>query len=127
MFRQRDVRRSAVGRQMGLYGTRLADLYGLRGGQNIVETIISSGPTLVLCGIFVTCTLVIVGFLFGRVVFKMNPLLLLGAITGAMTSGGALSVTNEQAKSTVAGISYTGAYAFANVILTIAGTLIMLL
>jgi len=57
----------------------------------------------------------------------MNPLMLLGAITGAMTSGGALSVVNNQAQSAIAGISYTGAYAFANILLTLAGTLIVLL
>jgi putative transport protein len=84
-------------------------------------------PTLVCCGIVVTCVPVFAGYLFGRSVLKMNPLQLLGAITGAMTSGGALSVINEQSKSNIAGIAYTGAYAFANIILTIAGTLIMLL
>jgi putative transport protein len=54
----------------------------------------------------------------------MNPLMLLGSITGAMTSGGALSVINSQSNSNVASIGYTGAYAFANVLLTVAGALI---
>ena len=50
---------------------------------------------------------------------------LLGAITGAMTSGAALSTVNAAARSSVPALGYTGAYAFANVILTIAGTLIV--
>ena len=53
--------------------------------------------------------------------------MLLGSITGAMTSGGALNVINSQSKSTIASIGYTGAYAFANVLLTIAGAMIILL
>jgi putative transport protein len=44
-----------------------------------------------------------------------------------MTSGAALSVVCDAAKSNVPALGYTGAYAFANVILTLAGTFIMLL
>ena len=42
-----------------------------------------------------------------------------------MTSGAALSVVNSAARSSVPALGYTGAYAFANIILTIAGTLIV--
>ena len=51
----------------------------------------------------------------------------LGGVTGSMTSGAALSVVTDAAQSNVPALGYTGAYAFANVILTLAGTLIMLL
>jgi putative transport protein len=100
---------------------------GLRGGAGLIETLISSGPALVLTGITVTSVPLAVAYVYGRKVLRMNPLMLLGAITGAMTSGGALSVINSQSKSTVASIGYTGAYAFANVLLTVAGALIILL
>ena len=53
--------------------------------------------------------------------------MLLGTIIGAMTSGGALSVLNSQSKSAVASVGYTGAYAFSNVLLTLAGALVILL
>lgn len=99
---------------------------GLRGGAGLVETMISSGFALVLTGIVVTLVPLTIAYVYGRTVQKMNPLMLLGSITGAMTSGGALSVINSQANSTIAGIGYTGAYAFANVLLTIAGALIVL-
>ena len=82
---------------------------------------------LLVAGVAVTTVPLVVGYLYGRKVLGMNPLMLLGAITGAMTSGGALSVINSQSRSTIAGISYTGAYAFANVLLTLAGTLIVVL
>jgi len=52
---------------------------------------------------------------------------LLGAITGAMTSTPALSIICEEAKSSVPALGYAGTYAFANVILTVAGTLMMVL
>ena len=58
---------------------------------------------------------------------RLNPAEALGAVTGAMTSGAALSVVNDAAKSNAPALGYTGTYAFANVILTVAGTLIMLL
>ena len=100
---------------------------GLRGGANLVETLLSSGPALLIAGVAVTTVPLVIAYLYGRKVLGMNPLMLLGAITGAMTSGGALSVINSQSRSTIAAISYTGAYTFANVLLTLAGTLIVLL
>ena len=100
---------------------------GLRGGADLIETLLSSGPALVICGIIVTTAPLAVAYVVGRKMLRMNPLMLLGSITGAMTSGGALNVINAQSKSTIASIGYTGAYAFANVLLTIAGALIILL
>ena len=98
---------------------------GVSAGSGIVETLTSVGPSLVLCGIVVTVAPVVIGWLVGSLVLRMNPAVLLGAITGAMTSGAALSTVNAVARSSVPALGYTGAYAFANVILTIAGTLIV--
>lgn len=98
---------------------------GLRAGGGIVETVLSVGPTLFLCGAIVTTVPILLGYLFGRKILGINPVLLLGAITGSMTSGASLSIVNKEAKSTVPALGYTGAYAFANVILTIAGSLIL--
>ena len=100
---------------------------GLRGGADLIETLLSSGPALVICGIIVTTAPLAVAYVVGRKMLRMNPLMLLGSITGAMTSGGALNVINAQSKSTIASSGYTGAYAFANVLLTIAGAVIILL
>ncbi len=51
----------------------------------------------------------------------------LGAITGSMTSGAALSIVNREAGNSLPALGYTGAYAFANVLLTVAGSIILLL
>jgi putative transport protein len=98
---------------------------GVSAGSGIVETLSSVGPSLVLCGIAVTTAPVVAGWLVGRFLLRLNPAVLLGAITGAMTSGAALSIVNSAARSAVPALGYTGAYAFANVILTVAGTLIV--
>jgi len=98
---------------------------GLRAGSDILETFATAGPVLVLAGITVTVTPIFVGYLFGRKVLKIHPVLLLGAITGSMTSGAALSVVTKAAKSSMPSLGYTGAYAFANVLLTIAGSIIL--
>ena len=98
---------------------------GLRAGGDIVETFLSAGPLLIVAGIMVTTIPILVGYLFGRKVLKIPPILLFGGITGSMTSGASLSVVTKAADSSVPSLGYTGAYAFANVLLTIAGSIIL--
>ena len=86
-----------------------------------------TGLQLVLAGIVVTCIPVFVSYLFGRKILKLNSVILLDAITGSMTSGASLSTVTNAAKSEVPALDYTGAYALANVVLTVAGTNILLL
>ena len=100
---------------------------GLRAGGNILETFAEAGPLLVLAGISVTLIPIFVGYIFGRKVLKIHPVLLFGGITGSMTSGAALSVVTKAANSPMPSLGYTGAYAFANVILTILGSIILFL
>ena len=98
---------------------------GLRAGGDIIETFLEAGPVLVLAGITVTVIPIFVGYFFGRKVLKIHPVLLFGGITGSMTSGASLSVVTKAANSPVPSLGYTGAYAFANVLLTIAGSIIL--
>jgi len=100
---------------------------GLGAGAGIVEALKTVGLTLFLAGIAVTLIPVAVAYAFGRLVLKMNPVLLLGAVTGAMTSTPALGAINDAAKSSVPALGYAGTYTFANVFLTFAGTLMMTL
>jgi putative transport protein len=76
--------------------------------------------------VVVTLVPVIIGVLYGRFVLKMNPAILLGAICGGLTSTPALDVINKQAKSDIPAMGYVGVYAFSNIILAIAGQLIMI-
>jgi putative transport protein len=100
---------------------------GLKAGGGMEDALTSVGPSLFLCGVVLTLSPVMAGYLFGRKVLKMNPALLLGSITGAMTSTPSLSVVNEAAKSQLPGLGYAGTYTFANVLLTFAGTFLMTL
>ena len=100
---------------------------GLRAGSGILETLAQSGVSLILAGVVVTSLPVVIGYAFGRKLLALNPVLLLGAITGSMTSGASLSIVTGEAKSAVPTLGYTGAYALANVFLTVAGSVILLL
>jgi putative transport protein len=98
---------------------------GLRAGGDIIETFVAAGPVLVLAGICVTVIPIFIGYIFGRKVLNIHPVLLFGGITGSMTSGASLSVVTKAANSAVPSLGYTGAYAFANVLLTVAGSVIL--
>ena len=100
---------------------------GLGAGGKVVDAFISAGLPLILCGITVTIVPVLVAYAFGRSILKMNPALLIGAITGAMTSTPSLSVVTEASKSYIPAIGYAGTYTFANVFLTFAGTLMVII
>ena len=94
-------------------------------GTTIVKTFQGAGIELVLSGAAVTIVPVLVCFSVGRYMLGMNAALLLGAITGSMTSTAALQQVNASAQSTLPTLGYVGAYAFSNVLLAIAGSIIM--
>jgi len=94
-------------------------------GRDIVDTVQRVGASLALCGVIVTVVPVLLCFVLGRFVFKMNAALLLGAITGSMTSTAALQQITAQARSSVPMLGYVGTYTFANVLLAFAGGVIM--
>lgn len=100
---------------------------GLNAGGGVVEALSSVGPLIILSGITVTLVPALVGYLVGRRLLGLNPALLLGSITGAMTSTPALNVLNEAARSSVPALGYAGTYTFANVLLTFAGSMMMVL
>ncbi len=94
-------------------------------GESILETLGEVGFNLALCGMAVTLIPVLSCFALGRYVFKMNGALLLGAVTGAMTSTAALQQVSGMARSTVPMLGYVGTYAIANVLLAFGGGIIM--
>lgn len=100
---------------------------GLSAGADIVQVIQDSGAAIVLGGLCVMLLPLAIGYLYGTLVLKMNPVLLLGALTGAMTSTPALKVLNDMSGSTVPALGYAGTYTFANVFLTIAGASIIMM
>jgi putative transport protein len=100
---------------------------GLKAGGGVVEALTSVGPAMIGAGVAVTLAPVAVGFVVGRYALGLNPALLLGSITGAMTSTPSLNVLTEISRSSVPALGYAGTYTFANVLLTFAGTMMMML
>jgi putative transport protein len=100
---------------------------GINSGGGVVEALLSAGPPLILCGAAVTIIPFLLAYFYGRSILKMNTALLLGAITGAMTSTPAMSILTSEARSGVPALGYAGTYTFANVLLTMAGALILLM
>jgi putative transport protein len=99
---------------------------GLRAGGTFVQTLMDSGAVLIVAGVVVTLVPVLLGYTVGRYLLKLNPVLLLGALTGAMTSGASLSIVLKEADSPLPALGYTGTYAFSNILLVFAGSLVFL-
>lgn len=100
---------------------------GLSAGGDIVAALMESGAAILLGGACIMLVPLTVGYLYGALVLKMNPILLLGALTGAMTSTPALKTLNEMSDSAVPALGYAGTYTFANVFLTLGGASIIML
>jgi len=98
---------------------------GLNAGGSILDTLRQAGPALILAAVFVVVLPLALGYAFGRRVLKLEPVLLLGALTGAMTSGPALALVTREAQSSVPALGYTGTYPIASILLTVAGSVIM--
>ena len=100
---------------------------GVNAGGGLVKALQSAGASIFFTGVVITLIPMISGILYGKYVLKMNPAILFGAITGGLTSTPALGVVTRVAKSNVPAIGYAGAYAFANILLTLVGQLVMFL
>ena len=98
---------------------------GLAAGPKAVDALKSTGFILFFAGVILTLTPHILGLIFGRAVLKMNPLLLLGALTGAGTATPSLNVLKEASDSSVPALGYAVPFAFGNFILTVWGTIIV--
>ena len=100
---------------------------GLNAGGGIIEALLDVGPAIVLAAMLVAAVPIGIGYVVGRKLLRMNPALLLGSLTGAMTSTPALAVITDSARSSVPAIGYAGTYTFANVLLTFAGSYMMMI
>ncbi len=98
---------------------------GLQAGAGVVSALTSIGPVVIAGGVAVTLVPPIVGYFVGRQLLGMNPALLLGSITGAMTSTPSLGIVQKAANSSLPALGYAGTYTFANVLLTFAGSAMM--
>ena len=89
---------------------------------------ITTSSTIELVSDFlVAVTPHVTALLFGRYVLKMNPLILLGACSGAGTVTAALRAIQDEAGSRLPVLGYTVPYAIGNILLTAWGPVIVVL
>jgi putative transport protein len=100
-------------------------MLGMRAGPVFFGALQREGLTLLFAGMVVTMTPQIVGLLVGRYLLNINPILLLGALSGAQTMTAGLAAVQQKSDSSVAVIGYTAAAPFGHILLTIWGTVIV--
>jgi putative transport protein len=100
-------------------------LTGIHAGPIFLSAIREAGIGLLLGGMAVTLLPQIVGFCLGHFVLRMNPILLLGGLTGAQTVTAAMAALQERSGSAVPVLGYTPAYPVANILLTTWGSVIV--
>jgi len=105
--------------------TTFMAVVGLGAGPSFVAGLQKSGPSLVIVGLIVAGLPHVVSILFGRYILKMNPLILLGACSGAGTLTAALKAVQEEAQSKLPTLGYTVPYAIGNILLTAWGPVIV--
>ncbi|WP_454833756.1 aspartate:alanine antiporter [Rahnella aceris] len=100
---------------------------GLSAGAGINNGLGAIGVQMLLSGLIVSLVPVVICFIFGAYVLRMNRALLFGAIMGARTCAPAMEIISDTARSNIPALGYAGTYAIANVLLTLAGTLIVII
>ncbi|MFZ2446557.1 MAG: aspartate-alanine antiporter [Syntrophobacteraceae bacterium] len=98
---------------------------GLASGKAAVEALQTTGVSIFLAGVVLAVAPIIAGAIFGKYVLKMNPVLLLGALTGARVIPQAMAALAEDAQSSTPALGFAAPFAFANVFLTIMGSIII--
>ena len=101
-------------------------LTGIHAGPIFLSALREVGVGLLFGGMVVTLLPQIVGFLLGHFALRMNPILLLGALTGSQTVTAAMAAVQERSGSPVAVLGYAPAYPVANILLTTWGAIVVL-
>src|SRR4029077_14817761 len=98
---------------------------GLAAGPSFFSGLQKSGVSLVLVGLVIAILPHTVAILFGRYVLRMNPIIVLGACSGAGTITAALRAIQEEAQSELPALGYTVPYAIGNIVLTAWGPVLV--
>ena len=98
---------------------------GLAAGPSFFSGLQKSGISLVVVGLIIAVLPHTISILFGRYVLKMNPIIVLGACSGAGTITAALRAIQEEAQSELPALGYTVPYAIGNILLTAWGPVLI--
>jgi putative transport protein len=100
-------------------------MVGLKAGPIFLNALRQSGYVLFFGGIVVTIAPLLSGMFFGRYVLRLNPILLLGGIAGAITVTAAAAALQEKSDSAVPMLGYSYTVAIGHILLTSWGTVIV--
>lgn len=100
---------------------------GLASGPAALQAIQLHGLALLGAGIIVTLVPMIAGTLFAYHILRMNPVIICGALAGAMTVDAAVNGACEVAKNQTPVLGVAVPYAISNVVLTMIGPIIIAL
>ena len=100
-------------------------IVGLTAGPSFVSSLGHTGFSIILAGLIVALLPHLLGLFAGKYLLKMNPVILLGAHSGAGTTTAALKAIQDAAESKLPVLGYTIPYALGNILLTAWGPLIV--
>jgi AspT/YidE/YbjL antiporter-like protein len=100
---------------------------GLATGPEALKQIIRYGVALPVAGIAVALVPGLVSLYYGRYVLKMPPVILIGALCGRQASTPAINAVTLAAGNNVPVLGYTVPYTIANILLTLAGPVVVLI
>jgi putative transport protein len=100
-------------------------IVGISAGPSFISGLKQTGFGLIFAGLAVAVLPHIIGLLFGKFILKMDPVILLGAQSGAGTTTTGLKAIQDAANSKLPVLGYTIPYALGNILLTAWGPVIV--
>jgi putative transport protein len=100
-------------------------IVGIAAGPTFISGLQKTGFAIIPAGLFVALLPHVIGLFAGRYLLKINPVILLGAQSGAGTSTTALKAIQDAAGSKLPVLGYTIPYALGNILLTAWGPVIV--
>ena len=100
-------------------------MIGLGAGPHFLDALREAGFRLFFGGMIVTSIPLVVGLYFGHWVLKLDPVLLLGGISGALTMAAGFAAMQERSGSPVAVLGYSATVAIGHILLTTWGAVIV--
>ncbi|NKZ10398.1 aspartate-alanine antiporter [Mycolicibacterium septicum DSM 44393] len=105
--------------------TAFIAIVGITSGPGFIKGLQNYGVSLFLAGVVVTMVPLVLMTFMARYVFKFDPVLTLGMLTGAQTTTAAVGSVREAAKSSVPLLGFTVPYAIGNIFLSIGGAVVV--
>ena len=100
---------------------------GITAGASFVVALQSMGLIVLIIGAVLSIVPHIISLYFGKYVFKLDAIDIIGGQCGAGTVTAALNAITDETGSSVFALSYTPEYAVGNILLTVLGPLIIVL